>query len=191
MTNPNPTNTTEKRRWYDLEPEVSQAFNALQQFPDDILHIIAEGLVDFAEREFKAKELQQNRRTLGAPKVLALFQSQKRRRVPDRVASFLKISNYMMLLSVSARKVMSANMMELIGFIAEYLQSCKLAKSAVMSDDIGVLTRSYLRSGKDEARRFLAEVRERFAEKVHYHAKSGPGTFIKTAAERDMRLGNS
>ena len=184
-----------KRRWYDLDAEVSQAIGVLQSFPKEILYIVTSGLVDFAEREFRVREQQMNRRSLGSTKVLALFQSEQRRRTSDCVTPMHKICNYLMILTDTSRRVMAASIMELVGFIADYLKACQAFEQTVSMDDVGALTSTYVRRGKDEARRFMESVRLRFTENVSKKPIPKENTAssnarIVSGRKDDMRLGS-
>ncbi|MEB3206202.1 MAG: hypothetical protein VKK59_02490 [Vampirovibrionales bacterium] len=184
-----------KRRWYDLEHEVSQAFMVLESFPGEILYIVTSGLVEYAEREFRVREQQMNRRSLGSSAVLALFKSEQRRRKNDRVPPLYKITNYMMILTETSRQVMATSIMELVGFIAEYLKECKTYEQSVEMDDVGSLTSSYLRRGKNEARRFMENIRLRFIDEVSKkqiceESIASKGARLLSGRQDDMRLGS-
>ncbi|MEB3245783.1 MAG: hypothetical protein VKJ06_07350 [Vampirovibrionales bacterium] len=152
------------QRWYDAYPDLQKSLVILAAFPPQILEIVAEGVVEMAERECRANDIIKNLRTLGKDKILALHKSKHKRRFYDVNPQLHKAMNYIFVLSENNRLYMAKKMMELIDFVFDYLKACSSVQHVPCRDEIGNLASVYVRKGGAEAREFLEAVRQNFAD---------------------------
>lgn len=169
-----------KKRFYDQEPSVSQAVELMLVFPDDLLGIVANGLSLIAEREYDAKELLENFRSLGTDKVLALYKSKQKKRKYDQNPQMHRAMNYLMVMSPEKQQVISKRIVELVGYIQEYFKTCKEYTVRPEVGAVESLTETYVHMGAEETRKFLKTVKDEFIRQLQ---ESGPPTPEPVAAK--------
>ena len=166
-----------KQRWYEQDQTLKQSIDLLQVFPDEILDVIAEGVNSVAEKEFKAKELMRDYKSLGQDTVLSLYKSKRKQRSYDKVPTMTTLINYIMLLPVEHRKILAAQIIELSEVIQQYLDECGSLQVKPEVAQIKVFRDTYLNSGYKQARQALEKVCEEL------RAKPKEGTFVRNFNE--------
>ena len=152
-----PENNANKR-FYEKDPTVSKLVKLLDIFPTPVQTIILEGMIEHAERAFKAKELLHALRTLGSEKVLALFQSKKKRRRYDADPTYHQAMNYLLILSDEDRLFFSTQIMTIMNFFSDYLKACKLHKQETSTVHFKKLKDTYIHSGENACRKLLDNI---------------------------------
>ncbi|MBX2860334.1 MAG: hypothetical protein KTR14_03810 [Vampirovibrio sp.] len=147
-------------RFYEKDPIVFQAVEALFCFPHDFQSIISEGLAEIAERECKASELQKEFKSVGYEKVMALHKSKRKGRPYDHNPQTHKMMNYLMLLSDDHRRLMARETLQLLAHIQEYLSMCKEYQSDTSERTIRTLTGTYVAYGSKATQDLLQNVKK-------------------------------
>ncbi|MBX2860335.1 MAG: hypothetical protein KTR14_03815 [Vampirovibrio sp.] len=156
----------EKSRFYEKDPLVNQAVEALFSFPPAFQSIIAEGLAEIAERECRANELAEQLKSLGTDKVMALYKSKRKGRTYDQNPQTHKMMNYLMLLSEENRQLMARETLQLMSCIQDYLSLCKEYESQTSAEAMQTLTGTYTGHGEKATREFLKTVKVQFMENL-------------------------
>lgn len=155
-----------KKRFYDLDVNVAQAVQLLMLFPDEIQSIIADGLSYIAEREFKANEILKELKSLGRDKVLAIYNSQKKRRDYDKNPSVHRAMNYLMILSDENRRFIAQQIIGLMGYLQNYLKACRKYESSASLDTMESITGVYLELGVQEVQQLIRAIESEFKRRL-------------------------
>ncbi len=155
-----------KKRFYDQDPAISRAVEVLMLLPEEMQSIIADGMSLIAEEEFKANELLNDFRSIGTDKVLAIYKSKQKKRKYDKNPSTHRAMNYMMVLSPENRLLISKKIVELMGYVQDYLKACQANHVDADNLVVGNLTDVYVKFGSDETRQFLRAVQQEFKRKL-------------------------
>jgi hypothetical protein len=134
----------------------------MEQFPEQVLAIVAEGASYLAEKECQASELLRSLRSLGAEKVLALYHSKHKRRNYDQIKPYHQLINYFYVISPENQQLLANRVIELVSYIYEYFQACKTYQNTPRIEEVSTLTRHYTQQGKQEAQQFLSWLNQRF-----------------------------
>ncbi len=154
------------KRWYDKHAELSQAVNAFLIFPDDVQSIIAEGALILAKREFSALEKENQFKSLGTEKVLALYKSKQKKRQYDANHAVHSAINHLSVLSLPEQLFMANQIITLADTVVEYMEFCKsLHRNATLSD-IQSITDTHVEKGPKESKKFLMELKKTIIEKI-------------------------
>jgi hypothetical protein len=190
---------TPSSRWYDVCPHTKPTVELLFDFPKEVLAIVSEGMVNFAICKFNMEDRLKDSRHLGTKRVLALFQSLKKRRSPDACPHTHRVVNYLMVLDHEGRRVMVTHVLELAQHVRQYTDSCIEYQQAMNLADVDTITQTYVKSGNTAAHSVLQAIRKDFIQKVSTtHAavkgaqvdqKMGLKTHTKIDhAQRDMKV---
>ena len=155
-----------KKRFYDQDVNVSNAVEMFLLFPETLQEIIAEGLAQIAEIEYQANEALKDIRSLGTERVLALYKSKQKKRKYDQNPTVHKAMNYLMVISPENRHFLANRIIELMGYIQDYLKTCQMYTTSPEADKVQVLTDLYVQLGSDECRKFLTSVQTEFKRKL-------------------------
>lgn len=155
-----------KDRFYEKDPLVKQAVDAMFLFPPEVQVIIASGFSLIAESDCKAKELMNDSKSLGTEKVLALYKSKQKRRPYDFDPTLHQAMNYLMIMSEENRRFLATKIIEMIGFMQDYLKVCQEYTEAPQSQTIEGITKTYSRQGPTEAKAFINSVKAEFERKL-------------------------
>lgn len=155
-----------KKRFYDQDPSVSQAIELLLVFPEDMQAVIADGLSTIAEQEFQANEIINDFKSLGTEKVLAIYKSKQKQRSYDNNPTVHRALNYMMILSPENRLFISKRIIELIGYLQDYLKTCKLHEATPTLPSVERIRDVYIQFGPEDASRFLQAMEQEFTRKL-------------------------
>jgi hypothetical protein len=145
----------------------------LSTFPPEIRHIISDGIAYLAEREFEAHLLLNSLKSLGAEKILGIYKSKHKRRNLDEEPVLHKVLNYLFILSPENQLLFARKITELVGYICQYFEICKLNRQEASHDQIMLLTREYVRNGSEDAKRFLVTIQQQFKRSL-LNAACGP-----------------
>ncbi len=153
-------------RWYDQDPTLSKSVQLIDTFPSEIQSIVAEAIMQLAERECNIKELLDNLRSLGPDKVLGMYKSKNKRRRYDGNSSVHQALNYMFILSDNNRLFMAGKIIEIVNHIYDYLRICKTFRKLPDPDDIQAVVDAYLELGGLHATRLLHNIAQNLKEEV-------------------------
>ncbi|MGE0201101.1 MAG: hypothetical protein AB7P76_09045 [Candidatus Melainabacteria bacterium] len=150
------------QRWYDQSPEMSRTVKILEAMPPAVQSIIAQAIVDLANRECHANEILQSYKSLGSEKIMALHKSQRKLRALDKNPDTFKAMTYLYVLSTENRELIALKVNELVECIRDYFQHCSENQLSPDEEQIHTVRDSYMAAGKDGARMFLQNIKERF-----------------------------
>lgn len=151
-----------KQRFYDREPVVSQAVELIFAFPEPIQEIVALGLSQIANQEFRANELMNNVKSMGSENVLAMFKSKRRRRAYDNNQITHQAMNHLFILPNDKRIFVSEKVVELVRFVEELIRITNRNSATVDLEAVRRIVEAYVQFGPEESRRFLEAVRAQF-----------------------------
>lgn len=153
-------------RFYEKDPTVRRAVEALFLFPAEIQRVLASGFTLIAERDFKMKEVENRGKNLGASTVLSLHKSKQKNRPYDNCPVTHKALNYLMMMSPESRIFLSCKIIELMGFMQEYLKLCESCN--VLPDDevVQEISDTYHYKGAAEARVFITVLSREFKQRL-------------------------
>jgi hypothetical protein len=151
-----------QRRFYEEDPTVKKAVDSLFLFPEDIQRVIAKGFSLIAERDCNAQERLKEFKTLGSEKVLALYKSKKKMRKYDKNPVVHEAMNYMLIMDTGSRNFLASKVIELVGFMQDYLKLCKTYSSAPDIKTIENISETYVEKGLTEAKSFISKLETEF-----------------------------
>jgi hypothetical protein len=154
------------KRFYESDPTVKQAVDVMLLFPAEIQEVIGQGFSQIAERDFKADELMNNYRSMGADKVLALYKSKKKQRAYDKNPAVHQAVNYLMLMTPENRRFLAIQVVELMGFMQEYLKACRQYQQPAQAQVAKGITETYVKKGPAEAQAFLKALVSEFQKRL-------------------------
>lgn len=163
---PKPFNHGKKQRWYEQDPLLKQSIELLQAFPDEILTIVAEGVNQIAEDEFKAEELIRSYKSIGQEKILALYKSKNKKRSYDKNPTMHKTVNYILLISEENRTILAKKIIELVSVVRDYFQICKESQNRPVSTQVKSLRDDYIAKGLKAAQEKLKQIRQSFMQNI-------------------------
>lgn len=153
-------------RFYDQDPVLSQAVQVMRMFPEDMQAIIADSLSMIAERECQASALMEDLKSIGTEKVLAIYKSKQKKRDYDQSPSLHRAMNYLSILSGENRAFIARKIMELMGYIQEYLKTCQGHSIPAETQAVEALADVYVKFGPDRCKQFLNDMEAEFVRKV-------------------------
>jgi len=165
-----------QQRWYDKRPDLSRSITLLEALPFAIQSIIANGIVDMANREFNAVELINSYKSLGTEKVLALHKSKKKARKLDENPATHKAVTYLYVLSEKNQDFMARQILDLMQIIGQYFRHCSGLNQPPAESEVLDLTQTYVHQGKGEALVFLNKLETIFMERVRSGGKTPVAT---------------
>jgi hypothetical protein len=157
-----------RRRWYDQRPELTECVKLVEAFPEEIYAIICEGAICMVEQKFEAHLMLSSLKSLGSEKILGLYKSKHKRRKMDREPHFHRLMNYFYILSPENRILMAGLIKDLVGYIHQYFESCRICRQPVTREDIVGITRCYVDKGGEEAQAFLESLQQHFQQRIQY-----------------------
>lgn len=153
-------------RFYEKDPTVKRAVDALFLFPPDIQRVLAGGFAMIAERDCHMGEVENRGKTLGADKILSLHKSKQKKRPYDNCPITHKAMNYLMLMTPESRVYLAEKVIELVGFMQEYLKLCQSYSTLPDEKVVQGITDIYVTKGAAEARVFLGILSSEFKHKL-------------------------
>ncbi|HEY9685410.1 MAG TPA: hypothetical protein V6C52_00395 [Coleofasciculaceae cyanobacterium] len=168
------------QRFYEQEPVVAQAVGLMFLFPEPMQEIIALGLSQIASQECQAHEVMNNVKSLGSEHVLSLYKSKRKRRNYDQNQIIHQAINHLFVLSPENRVFVSHKVIELVGFIQEFLKATNTLPSNANLRTMNQMMEIYVGFGPDESRQFLDALQDQFLRSL--------GTPLEALAEGDGGL---
>jgi hypothetical protein len=138
-------------RFYDQDPVVSQAVKLLLLLPGEIQTLAAECLSKIAETEYRIIEMLQETKSLGSDKIMALYKSKHKKREYDQNPAMHRALNYLMLLTVENRRLLSHRVVGLISHLQDYLRSCQKFSILPTYQQMGDVATAFMQRGPEEA----------------------------------------
>jgi len=154
------------QRWYDQSPEMSRTVKILEAMPPSVQSIIAQAIVDLANRECKANEILQSYKSLGSEKIMSLHKSQRKLRALDKNPDTFKAMTYLFVLSTENRELIALKVNELVDCIRDYFKHCSENQLSPDEEQINTVRDSYMAAGKDGAMLFLENVKKQFLDDI-------------------------
>ena len=154
------------QRWYDRRPQVARSITLLEAFPPVIQTIIANGIVDIANRECNASQLINSYKSLGTEKIMGLHKSKNKARQLDSNPATHKAVSYLYVLSEENQDFMARQILELREFIGQYVRHCDTLDHNPDEKEVMALTDTYVAHGKTQAQEFLEKLETVFKEKL-------------------------
>lgn len=149
------------KRWYDRNTELSQAVRVIMIFPDEIKDILCTGLMFLANKEFDVQEQLSNFRSVGSDKIMGLHKSKNRRREYDENATMHKMMNYLYILGHGNQDYMAQKVLELVGYIQEYLNAVKVFHGEMSLEEVAEITSTFVKGGGEKADELLTSIKEK------------------------------
>lgn len=160
-----------KRRWYDKRPVTAQAIVLMSKFPRAIQSIIARGIIDLTNSEFKANELLKSCKTLGRERVLSLHLSQQKKRELDEDSDMFRAMTHMTIISEESQEYAAKKILELLQLLIDYMKSCQQYESEPNDEEVIAMTDTYIKHGKEKAKVVLAKLEHAFARQMKEQSK--------------------
>jgi len=161
-----------QERFYQQDTIVKKAVEMLLVFPDDMQSVIAQGISHVTDQEFMTSRLNKHVQSLGAEKVMALFKSKQKKRDYDNNPQVHQMMNDLMILSPENRRFACEKMIELIGFITEYLQLCQAQPAAPKMETVENITETYVKMDKRACQEFMLALKKEFMNKLDNRSSS-------------------
>jgi len=155
-----------KRRFYEEDRIVNQAIDMMLVFPDDLQSVIAQGVSRITDKEFLTSRLNKHVQSLGADVVLALYKSKQKQRGYDTNQYFHQMLNDLLVLSPENRHFVCEKVMELMGFITEYLQTCKVYAINPERETVDAITSTYVKLDKMACAQFIRALKKEFMDRL-------------------------
>jgi hypothetical protein len=146
-------------RWYDQSAELKKVVEIICTFPDEVQTILAQGMIQLAERDYQTSDMMLNLKSMGSERILGLHKSKGRLREYDRNPHTHKAINYLYILSDDNRRFMARQVLELYEHILNYMKLCITHQERVKNEILSGLTKAYVTQGSAAARRMLQEIR--------------------------------
>lgn len=155
-----------RKRWYDKRPDMARSITLLEALPFAIQSIIANGIVDIANREFQANELINSYKSLGTEKVLGLHKSKKKARKLDENPAAHKAISYLYVLSEKNQDFMARQILDMMELLTQYFRHCSVLNQPPAEGEVLNLTQTYVQQGRGEAKVFLSKLERTFMERI-------------------------
>lgn len=156
---------TPKRRWYDTDENIEQFVSLIQVFPEEVQSIICEGIVSLADDQYHAHELLQSVKSLGVETLMNMYKSKNMMRRYDAQPLFHRSMNYFFVLNPDNRYIIAQKSVEVVRYTGIYFDLCKENEETPNLDQVRGVTHTCLRQGGEQAKLFLAGVKETFNRK--------------------------
>lgn len=150
------------QRWHDNRGELSVAVELLESIPPEILPYIAAGLSDRMEREFNASAILSGLKSLGKDRVMALHQSQKRRRSYDQDPHLHQIVNTFLVLPEESQEKVAAQFMDFTALMVDYMATCDAFGVAPKSEDLDKMRQYYVETGPSSVKDYIATIHKSY-----------------------------
>lgn len=161
-----------KKRFYDAEPATAQAVHLMMAFPGEMQEVIAGGVGVIAEREYQARELMQNLKSLGSDMILALYKSKQKKRGYDQNPVMHRTMNYMMVLTPQNRFFISERVVEMVGFVQDYLKICRDYTASPTLSTVESITDVYVQQGPEESRQLIRALKTDWMQKLNQNPQA-------------------
>jgi hypothetical protein len=162
------------KRWYERQPNLSQAVSLLIILPDEVRTIIGEATMQLANQEFEESRKSGINRSLGGDKVLGLYKSKNKRREYDQNESLHKAMNYLYILSDENQDFMAIHILKMLNYIQQYFATCREFNENPSLEEVADMTQQYVISGKTAVERFLRNLRDMFRRNIDENKSSTP-----------------
>ena len=162
-----------KQRFYDKNPTTSQAVGLLFKFPVNFQLLIGKGISMIAEREFKARELLQSYKSLGAEKVLAMYKAKKKLRTYDDEPILHETMMYLFLLTEENQVLISKKIIKLVGHMEKYLVMCSSYKRGPETKHAETIRDTYVLHGDESVEELLTRMEAKFISELKEVSTSG------------------
>jgi hypothetical protein len=160
-----------KKRFYDHDPTTSQAVELMFKFPSNFQIIIGKGISMIAEREFRAFELLQSYKSLGADKILAMYKTKKKLRHYDNEPILHEAMLYLSLLTPENQVLISLKIIQLVGFMEKYLQICLKNKQPPEAGQAEKLRDTFVQLGEESTINLLGQIEQEFLSQLQSPAR--------------------
>ncbi len=154
------------KRFYENDPLVKQAVEAIFLFPYEIQSIIASGIADLAENECQVKAILEDVKSLGADVVLSIYKSKRRRRQYDGNPNLHQAINYLMVLPEDKRRLLAVKISELIELMGDYLKICRDHQADTQAEVVQAITTTYVKTGQKQCKLLLGQLEKEFRQKI-------------------------
>lgn len=173
-----------KRRWYDRNSQWNRCVHLLMVLPEDMRSVVAGGVVEIAEREFKAQELMATLKSLGPDVIMGIYKSKQRRRAADTDDRLHQAMNYFFILSSRNRTLLSSHVVTVAGHIRHYLGLCRQNQRQPRLEVIRQMTRVYVRHGQRVAGEWMGELERQLTPPPAFQ----PREALRESDDGDLRL---
>ncbi len=174
-------------RFYEKDPTVKRAVEALFLFPPDIQRVLASGFTLIAERDFKMQEVENGGKNLGVDKVMSLHKSKQKKRPYDNCPITHQALNDLMMMTPESRVFLATKIIELMGFMQEYLKLCKNHDVWPDAEIVQEISDTYHYKGAAEARVFITVLSREFKKRL-LEAGGGPSETVRVSDEDAEKL---
>ncbi len=154
----NPNDSGARNRWTDEDPTTANAVGWLLAFPKAVIIALAQPLLNMTEHQHQQLEDDSSVKSLGADKVMSMYQSRLRRRSSDKEPEVFRFLNRLKALPTNLRNVMIGHTVAMVNGTRLYLKACVDNGVSPKISDIHRITDEYRRGGNNGLNALLAEI---------------------------------
>lgn len=180
----------QNQRWHDNRGELSLAIDLLESIPAEVLPYIVAGLTDRTNRDFDAAAILGGLKTLGKERIMALHQSQKKRRSYDQSPELHHIVNTFMVLPEEAQETVAAQFVDFTAMMVDYMATCDAFGAEPKAPDLEEMRRRYVEEGTEAVKAYLETIHQKYNQMIALDEPlQEPELVLNT--EGDLRLRGS
>ncbi len=158
--------STNNRRWHDEQGELSTAVELLESIPKEVIPYIAAGLIDRTDREFDASAILTGLKSLGKDRIMALHQSQRKRRSYDQDPNLHRIVNTFMVLPEESQEEVAAQFVDFTAMMVDYMATCDAFGAEPTEDDLSRMRDLYVNEGTESVKGYLDRIHQAYHEAI-------------------------
>jgi hypothetical protein len=144
-------------RWYDRHPELAFNIITMEKLQKPFLISLSESMILLTEEHF---QIDQQLRSLGRHKVLAMYKAKSKQRHQDQTPSFHTALNYMLALDEDKLPEFIQKSQYLLRLTGQYLKICKQYKQDPSLDQLTIINNTFIIHGPDKSKQLLSNVIE-------------------------------
>lgn len=144
-----------RQRWHDNRGDLSTAFDMLTDIPKEVLPLIADGIILKADKDFNAEALLRSLKSLGSEKVMALYQSRKKRREYDQDPDLFRIVNHFFVLPEQNQDKLARDFIGFTDLVVEYMATCESFDKKPLEKELHEIRNHFVNNGLESASKYL------------------------------------
>lgn len=143
------------RRWHDDRGDLSLAIDLLESMPPAVMPYIAAGLCEWTDQVFDTGTILRELKSLGKDRIMALHQSQKKRRSYDRDPDLHRIVNTFYVLPETEQESVAGQFVEFAAILVDYMATCDSFAAEPKPDDLAKMKDLFVANGIEAAQTYL------------------------------------
>lgn len=148
-----PTHTS-SGRWYEKDPDIAGAFEAIENMPEHYRQIIAQVIVGITQR-LKAQNRGQGLISIGSDRIMGLMKAQQKRRKIDLDKLFHKAHTNLFILPDDQRNFMAERIYISVICLNEYFEICDRQNKIPDLRELASLINEAMDKGLRAAEKFM------------------------------------